>query len=301
MKKYLILLLFLALLPGLNAANPPFSISDDLVEASLNHGEFMEKSILITNNRYTSDFEIINDEYRDFIFLREHAFRLKKNEEKSLEFIIFGLVNTTPDVYTGSILVKTNEGEKPIRFIVGISSLPFINISSTIPNKQNTVNKGGFVPLDVSISNPNEHPIEVDMEYIIKDLNNKKIYSEKEMLTVEEALQFTKRFKIYKNLEFGYDKYIIHVRARGNGDVVTSYDVFTVTEPALGEDASQLSSRKPAQDRNKPFILFLVFVFISILLIIIQLRKIKKMKRHRFSGKKIIKKRAKRLKRLRAK
>ena len=101
--------------------------------------------------------------------------------------------------------------------------------------------------------------VNVDMEYLIKDMQGNEILTERESVIVEKELELSKTFKLPENIVEG--EYLLYVKAEYENKIASSSVFFRVVKEEL---------------KTTILIIFTVALLILIILIIFEIKKIKK-------------------------
>lgn len=111
---------------------------------------------------------------------------------------------------------------------------PLLNINVEIPELNQEIFPGELIIAQIEIINFGETGrIDVVLEYIITDPENKAIYSRVETVAVETKLNLIKEINLPENIDAG--TYLLHVNARYGGKVASSIAEFHVIKILLKE------------------------------------------------------------------
>ena len=247
-----------------------FTISLDEIIISLKQGEIKTRDITIKNERNTKiSFSLFSD-MGELVKISEENFEFAPKEEKTIMIDFIAKENTLPELYLGNLFIEAQGIKKRILITMEIESREALfDVRLNIPEKYLQIYPGEELISETEIFNIVETgKVNVTIEYSIKNEQNIEIISDEEILSVERSLSFIKKFEMPENIEPG--RYILYVRVTYEGKVASASSWFSV---------------------KKRFILkttqLYIIVGILILIILIILSKIRKVKKHEESYRKI--------------
>ncbi|MBI2043609.1 hypothetical protein HYT25_04440 [Candidatus Pacearchaeota archaeon] len=207
------------------------TISDEQISVSLKQGSVFTQKITIKNDDTKKlRITIENSRLKDFLVVREPFFELNPGEsmEVTLDFLARG--DTKPDLYLGTLLVKTEYEEKQILVAIEVESLKsLLDARAEILGEYKEVLPGEEILAEIKLFNLGyTGRIDVLMEYIIKDYDGNEIQVEHESLAIETQANFIREISIPENAKYG--NYVLYVKATYNGEVASASDGFEIVQ-----------------------------------------------------------------------
>ena len=248
---FFILVVFLAIIGGLffvvqNRAGflaeeikenePNFEVDQILIKVLIKKDEFIDKQIRIMNTGETEDdFEVKAEGLLDIVDVKEGFFKIKPGQTKivNLNFtsVLKGQgIEQAPGVYIGKLIVSSNKFVKDIPVIVEIESKAVLFDMNLNPvAKDRRIPQGDEATIEVRLFNLESiEPVNVEMDYSVKDLAGNTIITETESVVVKTQASFFKTLKIPPNLRDG--NYVFVAQAKYGSSVGTSSYLFEVIE-----------------------------------------------------------------------
>lgn len=186
--------------------------------------------------------------------------RLKPDEETAIEF----LINTEkPGVYAGKITIKGTFVTREIPIAVTIRSVD-TGLSLNAELRSTTVAALDEIIADIEIHGANKGVVE--LEYTLKDANNKAVIRVTEKRAIRYATALTKRIAIPANLKAG--TYLFAIEAQYEGKISMFSELVKVTRKPVQEKPIKITDRGLS-----PFIIILLVIGIALLNIIVLKRK----------------------------
>jgi len=208
-----------------------FTVEPDFIKVSLRQGETITRTLGIYNHGgSTLNFEIDLQELRDFILLSDEFFTLKPGESKILTLDFTAAINEKPDVYADLILIKTRDITKSVRTIIEVESREAIlDVNLSVLDEYKVVSKGDVVKADIVLSNLGDlKPIDVFLNYAIKDFYGNVLTQREESLKIEDFLRITRELKLPENAPEG--SYVFYTKVLYENTTAIGSDLFDVRE-----------------------------------------------------------------------
>ncbi len=230
-----------------------FTVDTEKILVSLFQGEVKTKTIVVKNTgrtRLELELEILK--LGNLISLSEDRFFLDAGESKTITIDFISREDLTPDLYLGSIIIKSAGKEKNILISIEIESRDALfDVEAEILKEFKLIEPGNEIVSEIKLFNlGSSDGVEVLVEYEIRNEEGNKIIKESEMVVVETQSSFAKRFFIPKEASIGY--YILYVKVTTpDGKVVSSTSLFEVVHFVV-----------PLKEK----LYILIFIFIVILL-----------------------------------
>lgn len=204
-----------------------FTLDTAILKARSTLGATFTKSLTISNPTAVPLLMNISTSV-NYLLISDKLFIIKPNESKVLliTFITSGIAK--PDIYTAEVLLKSQYGEKrvPVVFEIG-SKQALFDASIDILAKYKTLKAGEELVFQITLFNLGETgKVDVNLEYGVKDFNNKFIFDDNSSVSVETQASFSKSIKLPNSLHTG--DYAVFVKAIYGDSVGTASDVFSV-------------------------------------------------------------------------
>lgn len=209
-----------------------FTIDKDLIKLLLRQGETKRERVIVNNTGNTPlSFVVDISELKEFVIVDEYAFELKAGESKVLKFDFFAAERQLPDVYTGGIKIKGNDITKTINVIIDV--LPkeaMFDVSLAIFPETKKIKPGEVIKADITLINLGTlRDIDIGLDLIIKDMDNKVIDSRHETLAIlGDKMEIVREFKTANDIAPG--DYALYVKLTYEGIAAPASDIFTVIE-----------------------------------------------------------------------
>jgi len=190
-------------------------------------GKHYQEEIIITNDG-TEDL-IINislTNLEEFIFPEEESFILKTGESKNIKFDIYVSERKKADVYIGKINFNSRNIDRFVNVILDIRErAPLFDIKTTILKKY--IVPGGKVTANLVILNLGDlKNIDVELEYQIRDFDNKTYASKKESFAINNSFTGEVFLETPKDSKIG--DYIFYSKVSYENISAGSYDTFII-------------------------------------------------------------------------
>ncbi len=207
-----------------------FAILNDSVNVQLKQGGNDRVYAVVENMGETSlDFEV-EVEGLTVVNVMNDSFDLDSEEATQVWFDVSIDKDTEPNLYSGRLVISTEEREKSIPFYVEVETEEVLfDVDILILEEYKKVLPGENVSFSVSLYNVKRTgEVDVDVEYLVKDLNDSVILSDSETVAVETDKNYIKKILIPLSMEPG--KYVLYARVKYDSSVTISSGSFEVTE-----------------------------------------------------------------------
>ncbi|MCP3682395.1 MAG: hypothetical protein GY861_06855 [bacterium] len=194
-------------------------------------GKLKNEKIFITNTgNQEITITIDYSDFSDFVYVKETEITLAAGETREIEIAIFSKDDELPEVYTGKIYIKGEGIEKTLAIIVEVKEkYALFDVAVSIPEEHKAVKTGSYVLAEISIFNFGDlMPVDVEIDYEIRDLEGNTIESKHETMAVEDTLNITRGMKVPSYLKPG--KYLLYTKVTYNNQTATSSELFEVVE-----------------------------------------------------------------------
>jgi len=216
-----------------------FSINKNLIKITLAKDRTAQEKIRIKNTgNKVLKLEMSIRGIEDFIPLPtgiQEDITLDPEEEKTLILNFNVPSNKEPGIYTGKVVIASNDIKKIVDVIIEVESAePLFDIEITIPRQYQQVYPGDDIFATIRIFNLGiVSRVDTTIEYFIKDLEGNIIISEHESVAVETQASLVKSFELPIDIKLG--RYVLYAKTTYNGFVGSSSHLFEVVErPKLG-------------------------------------------------------------------
>jgi len=239
---------------------PDFTVDKDLIKVVLKQGETQKEFLEIENTGETElDITIDLENLRDFVIfsggVSEYSFKLKVGEKQIVQLIFDISKDQKPGIYPGKLIIKGDGLQTVVTTIIEIESeKPLFDIEVNILEEFKEVIAGEGLLAEITLYNPKGIRLaDVDVEYIVKDIDGTIIINEHEAVAVETRTSFIKRFTIPSSLKPG--SYIFYAKVTYNGVVGSSSSLFEVVEKPHVET--------PAQTEKYYYVVYIIIAIIT--------------------------------------
>ena len=248
----------------------PFEVDQILIKVLIKSGEFISKEVRIMNtDDKAATFELIAENLQGIAGIDAQSFTLKPGQTKAvgMNFSSFdneNRITQSPGIYVGKLVVSSGRSSKEVPVIVEIESANVLFDMNLNPlARDRRIERGNDAVIEVRLFNlEGLKPVNVDMHYLIKDLNGNTIITESETVVVKTQASFFKTISIPKNLRTG--DYVFIAAAEYGGSVGTASYLFEVVskEPAKAEEKISFSLKGFCRDDVVCWSLSLLLVLI---------------------------------------
>ena len=259
-----LLVLGLFLFYSANFSSSDFSVDKILIKSVIKEDERLNQSFSINNLGERDNFKIEMVDLENLVSLDKNDFYLDNGESEEISVSFLG-ENAVPEVYAGSLIIKTEKKTKTLPIILEVQSLDtYFAIRMDVDSKYKEVIKEEKITVGVNLFNLKDTETRsVDVEYKIITLEGETIFLEKENVAVGSKSAITKTVQIPKNTKTG--NYIFASVLNFQNSTSTSSYLFEVSNrlvlsQIINEDVFQIS------------ILVLLFTIVSIIIYILSER-----------------------------
>lgn len=212
-----------------------FDVDNVLLKLTVRQGEFVSKSLKITNtDSKNADFEI-SKQGLDFISVSDREFSLEPGEIKTLE-LDFDIKNKDAGVYLGEVLVSSCKTVLNIPVILEIETREVLFDSNiNVPPEYSSVYPGEKAIIETQIFNLENMDLKtVGVNYFVRDFKGNTIFSAQENIAVETHPLTTKIIPIPKDAETG--NYVFVAVVEYSDSVGTSSYFFKIAKKTFKMD-----------------------------------------------------------------
>tara|TARA_Y100000310_G_scaffold292363_1_gene321053 strand:- start:4786 stop:8196 length:3411 start_codon:yes stop_codon:yes gene_type:complete len=246
-----------------------------LIKVLIKSKEFLNRTIRVMNiGDDVSDIEIMVKGVEDIVSVSDNSFILKPGQTKRVD-TTFSAINDKegiehrPDVYIGKLEVVSEGVVKTVPLIVEIESKNILYDMNLNPlARERVIYPGEKVTIEVKLFNLEElKPVNIDMEYFVRDLEGNTIISESETVVVQNQASFFKTISIPEN--FRSENYVFIALAKyGTSTGTASYlfEVSGVKEAAEVEEGKRKFFEVSKLCNNDPFCWISFYVIILLFL-----------------------------------
>ena len=221
------------------AAIDAFTVTPDQIVVTASLGGVKERLISITNKE-DRDVTITLSTNLDDIALSQDTLRI---EAGATATVTLKFVGNKFGINSGELVVKSDKQTKKIPIAFSVQSEKTIfDAKIEIPASSLSVVQGGSLNSQITIFRLGElnDLVEADVRYVIKDSNNKEIYSETEMVAVRDQRSYSKSFNMPANTAGGFyvlGMEVAYEKVPGEKILSTSTAIFRVEEAVITSTA----------------------------------------------------------------
>mgnify|MGYP000406337163 CR=1 FL=1 len=213
---------------GVGGGGLIFTTSVDEISISLKQGDVKTKEITISNlGNNKLSFSVYSD-IEEFVKINQENFQIGPKEKKTIIIDFIARENTIPELYLGNLFIEALGVKKIIPITIEVESkVALFDISIEIPERFLDISPGEELLVKIDLHNlVSETETNIDLEYIIKDINGNIMLTEGERISVEGRKTFEKLIKIPEDIGFG--RYVLYVRLVYDNTVASSSAWFNV-------------------------------------------------------------------------
>ncbi|MBW2976438.1 hypothetical protein KY347_03255, partial [Candidatus Woesearchaeota archaeon] len=210
-----------------------FSVDKEIIKESVLQGETKTTELQIKNTGDVElQFSIEIEKLGKFIEVSENSFGLKPGKAKTIAIAFTASETQIPDVYSGKLAVKADGTSKNVITIIEvIERKALFDISLAIDENYKKVLREQEVKFNIDLANLGAlKPVDVQVYYAIRDMDNKDIVFKTESLAVDDEISVKRSLKIPENVKEG--DYIAYAQVSYNGQIAVSSDLFKIAETA---------------------------------------------------------------------
>jgi len=240
-----------------------FSVDKENIKISVKEGETGTEQITIKNTGSQKiTIKITAPQFEDFLKISESSFELEPGKSKIILLDFLARENTIPDLYIGKINIEGEGIKKEILTALEVESKkPLFDVKIEIPKEFLIIEPGKDLLAAVTLFSMGKYgKVDVNVEYIIKNTDNKIIASEHETIAVETQASFIKRFKMPENAEKG--DYFFYVKATYAGETSSASARFTIGKE-IGSTGKNV------------LITAIIFIILILAIILFEMKKLK--------------------------
>ena len=240
-----------------------FTTDKILIKSIIKEGESLNSTFTIESQE-KNDFNIEMTDLKNLISLSEESFSLDSNEAKEITITFIG-ENSSPDVYAGSLKIKSQNSEEIIPVILEIISLdPYFAINMDVDSKYREIKKGSNLVAGVNFFNlKNTETLSSDVEYKVINLDGEPIFKENENIAIGSKSTITKTVQIADNVKEG--NYVFAAILKYQNSTSTASYFFTVSNKFSAADFLN-------EDIFIAAILVILFIIVGIIIYILSER-----------------------------
>mgnify|MGYP001234521364 CR=1 FL=1 len=215
----------------------PFEVDQILIKVLVREDEYIGKELRVMN--VDEEEQIISVEVAgvsDIVDVLDKEFTIKPGQTKIVRLNFSSSDNTAgieqaPGVYIGKILAKSDSYQKEVPIVVEIESKNVLFDMNLNPvARDRSVTQGSSTTFEIRVFNLQSiDSFNVDMDFLVKDVNGNTIISERESVVVKTQASFFKTLKIPDKLKTG-DYVFIAQASLGNSIGTASY-LFEIEGP----------------------------------------------------------------------
>jgi len=210
------------------------TLQDIYVE--LKQGETKEVRLLVQNDHDKTTSITLEDQNLNnlLISLSETVFSLNPGESKEIVVTFLAGENKDPEIYLEKIIIKTDNSQKDIYFYVEVESKDLLfDVRVDIPKEPRIYQPGEEIIANIDLFNLGQGEADLDIEYLVKDLEGNIIFGEKQILIIGASINLVKVFRLPENIEEG--EYIFYVKATYQGKTAIASKGFRIVVPSTFE------------------------------------------------------------------
>jgi hypothetical protein len=214
------------------------TFEEQYINVNLKQGETKEVRLLVRNDYYKTTSITLEDQNLEnlLISISETSFSLNPGQSKEIIVTFTADENKNPELYLEKLIIKTDNSQKDIYFYVEVESKELLfDIKVDIPKEPRVYEPGENILANIYLFNLGQGEADLNIEYIIKDLEDNVIFGEKQTLIIGTSINLIKTFQLPENIEAG--NYIFYVKATYQGKIAIASKGFTVIKPATFEQA----------------------------------------------------------------
>lgn len=222
---------------------PDLELSQNIVKVELKQGETKTLVLNIKNTGGSPQAVSIDlQNLKKFILVSEPSFVLQPYEEKTLTFDFTASQMENPDVYMGTVIIRSEYTQKIMRIIIDVvEKKALFDTSVSVQEKFKQAMAGETLEAEVMVYNLGDlMPVDVALNYGIKDFGGNTIVFKQETFAVEEQKKVKIEIKIPEYLK--PDFYVFYTLLEYDGQKASSSDVFEVKEVVERKEAWKFPS-----------------------------------------------------------
>ena len=192
----------------------------------------------------------------NLVSISPHLFSLSSGGKKTFSLIFNSQKNALPDIYLFQIKVKSKSTTKIINVVLEIESDKVL-FDGSLDLKKKELFAGEILESLITISG--FLPGSVDLTYTISDYIGSIILIEKEQLSLDDQVSFSKLINLPKNMSSG--DYILSLKIKYKESLATATETFSIkSSPTLLKNITESVSKSSAFIFILPLIIFIMLV-----------------------------------------
>lgn len=249
------------------AALTSFFIDRSNIQVSMNPGEAVHKSIIITNDGEVPLKLKLSIMGSRFVFLSEENFILKPNESREIGLDIVVRDDQQPGSFVAELVVESGSLKKEVLIHIDVSSkAALFDVSVRVPEKFKKVFAGDEILATIKLFNLGLiKRADVTITYSVLFPNNSIAVFRSKTVAVETQLSLVESLQLPRDLLPG--DYVFSAEAvYNNNSMASGSDVFTV----LGRVTTEEKLEKVLEDMSlfRKTILFIVLIILIVIVFI---------------------------------
>lgn len=204
-----------------------FILDKDIFHVLIKQGETQRETLTIKNTgNLKLDLKIETQDLSKFILFSEESFSLSPKESKIINLDFFAKEEEIPEVYTGKIIVKTEDIARIINVIIEVKERkPLFDLKVDLFKKEIPLNKN--LKSKISILNLGDlKNIDILLYYSIKDFDGNIYEYKEESLKIDKNLELIRTLKVPDDVALG--DYIFYVKITYKNVIATSSETFKI-------------------------------------------------------------------------
>ncbi len=208
---------------------PFFEVSEKKVKVILKQSQSVKKTVTIVNyGKSELQMEIINPLAEVSVY--PEKFNLPAGGEQKIVLLFNPSKDVQPEIYTGTLAVKGIWGKDQL--VRNIAIVLEVESERILFDGSIDLAKKSFFPgeeLDYTVIISGLLPGEVLAIYTVSSLEGEIIFTQEEIVPVQEQVSFSKSVKLPDNLAPG--EYVLTLKMKSGESFATASELFTVTGP----------------------------------------------------------------------
>lgn len=191
----------------------PIVLESTEVKVSMHPGQTLRKTLTIHNAGSQKTLFSIETTLPEFVKISEGSFFIEAGGSKTINLDMLVPQKTTPDLYLGEFVVRSGEAQQRIIFAVDVESeQPLFDTELELSDDSYKIYQGGRISSTIRIFEFGKlGRIDVDMDYQIRDISNKVVFSKSETIAVETRTEIVRTFALPVDVAPG--EYVLYVKA----------------------------------------------------------------------------------------
>ncbi len=237
---------------------PDLEISQTLIKVELKQGETKSVELTVKNTGSSPQSVAIDPQgLETFILVSDPSFVLEAYEEKNITLVFAASRTELPEVYMGTIIVKSEYTQQKIMTLIDVLERnALFDIIVKVPEEFKRVEQGGEVEAEIMMYNLGDlMPVDVILSYAIKDFEGNVTGFGQDTFAVEEEKKIRRKINVPEDLK--PDFYIFYALLEYKEQKATSSAIFEVTEKA---EEKRFPTWQFVEDHKLAIIIFLIII-----------------------------------------